>query len=78
MKVGGELAFSAEENPLASLLPHLDALFPGRTYAANAHVTLAMPEGGEGEEGESSGEEGESSGEEGLEVEARSGKRRRQ
>jgi len=32
----------AKENPFASLLPHLDELFPGRTYSANAFVTLAV------------------------------------
>ena len=30
-------------NPFASRLPHLDEVFPGRTYAANSFVTVAVP-----------------------------------
>jgi len=39
----GQLAAAPRPNPLASRLPHLDELFPGRTYAANAFITLAAP-----------------------------------
>ena len=30
-------------NPFASTLPHLDELFPGRVYSANAFLTVAVP-----------------------------------
>lgn len=30
-------------NPFASELPHLDELFVGKTYAANAFLTVAVP-----------------------------------
>ena len=30
-------------NPFASQLPHLDQLFPGRTYSANSFLTLCLP-----------------------------------
>ena len=33
-----------EANPYASALPHLDELFPGRTYTANAFLNVALPE----------------------------------
>ena len=33
-----------EANPYASALPHLDELFPGRTYTANAFLNICLPE----------------------------------
>ena len=32
-----------EANPFASTLPHLDEVFPGRTYVANAFLSVAVP-----------------------------------
>ena len=34
---------AAVPNPFASMLPHLDELFVGRTYNANAYRTIAVP-----------------------------------
>jgi hypothetical protein len=33
----------ATPNPFSARLPHLDELFPGRTYTANAFLTIAVP-----------------------------------
>ncbi|KAL1507692.1 hypothetical protein AB1Y20_007305 [Prymnesium parvum] len=44
-RFGCRLLCAAAPNPYASELPHLDELFPGRTYRANAFLTVAKPAG---------------------------------
>ena len=40
------LVACATPNPFSSQLPHLDELFPGRTYAANAFLSVYAGSGG--------------------------------
>lgn len=41
-RLGARLLVRAQPNPFASQLPHLDEIFPGRTFAANSFLTLAV------------------------------------
>ena len=40
--LGARLDVSAQPNPFASQLPHLDEAFPGRAFAANSFITLTQ------------------------------------
>ena len=41
-RLGARLVVSAQPNPFASRLPHLDEAFPGRAFAANSFITLTQ------------------------------------
>ena len=41
-RLGARLIISAQPNPFASQLPHLDEAFPGRAFAANSFITLTQ------------------------------------
>ena len=41
-RLGAHLVIAAEPNPFASQLPHLDDTFPGRAFAANSFLTIAV------------------------------------
>jgi len=41
-RLGARLVVSAQPNPFASQLPHLDEAFPGRAFTANSFITLTQ------------------------------------